>query len=449
MAAATSLGVAASGATSWRDLGLSPWLSGACTEMGLRRPTPIQVACIPPALQGKDILGSAETGSGKTAAFALPILQALSEDPFGVFAVVLSPARELSSQIAEQFSALGARMQVRVAVVVGGVDMMHQALLLSERPHVVIGTPGRLADHLRSSGGAAAAMRNTRFLVIDEADRMLEQGFSEDLGAILQRLPAQRQTLLFSATMSRALERLQRLALRAPHVADLSPAEGVPGGLTLEYIFVPSNVRDAYLTHVVRGLAESGLTAVVFTSTCRACEELSVTLKALGVECAPLHSQQPQARRLAAIGRFKQGTLKLLVATDVAARGIDIPQVGAVVNHNVPALPRDFVHRCGRTARAGRAGRAVTLVSQYDVEVLLAIEGAIGRKMVALEPDEDEVLASLHEVASARRAALLELTESGFLEKEKQRRAERKAERLAAEDGEGRGGGEEAGVVEE
>ena len=134
-------------------------------------------------------------------------------------------------------------------------------------------------------------------------------------------------------------------------MADLSPSEGVPSGLTLEYIFVPSNVRDAYLTHVVRGIGESGQTAVVFTSTCRACEELSVTLKALGVECAPLHSQQPQAKRRAAIGRFKQGTLKLLVATDVAARGIDIPKVSVVVNHNVPALPRDFVHRCGRTRR--------------------------------------------------------------------------------------------------
>ena len=220
----------------WLELGLSPWLAGACIEMGLKRPTPIQLACIQPVLQGRDVLGSAETGSGKTAAFALPILQALSEDPYGVFAVVLSPARELSAQIADQFAALGARMSVRVSVVVGGVDMMRQALELSKRPHIVIGTPGRLADHLRSSG-SATMMRNARFLVIDEADRLLELGFADDLSAILQQLPSRKQTLLFSATMSGALQRLRRLALTSPHVADLAPSEHVPTTLALDYVF--------------------------------------------------------------------------------------------------------------------------------------------------------------------------------------------------------------------
>lgn len=204
-----------------------------------------------------------------------------------------------------------------------------------------------------------------------------------------------------------------------------------------QYCFVPANVRDAYLAYIVRGILAGGERAIVFTSTCRACEELSCTLRALGIDSAPLHSQQPQPKRLAALGRFKQGTLKLLVATDVAARGIDIPKVGCVVNHNVPALPRDFIHRCGRTARAGRGGRAITLASQYDVEVLLAIEAAIGRKMVANEPNEADVLDSLPEVATARRTAVLELTENGFLEREKERRAERKeARQLNADAGE-------------
>ena len=174
---------------SWDKLGLSPWLTKSCVEMGLKRPTPIQLACIQPALQGRDVLGSAETGSGKTAAFALPILQALSEDPFGVFAVVLSPARELAAQIADQFTAFGAHMSVRVAIIVGGVDMMRQALELSKRPHIVIGTPGRMADHLRSSG-SAVVMRNARFLVIDEADRLLELGFKEDLSRPRRRFPS-------------------------------------------------------------------------------------------------------------------------------------------------------------------------------------------------------------------------------------------------------------------
>ena len=176
--------------STWAELGLSPWLASSCAEMGLKRPTPIQLACIPPALAGRDVLGSAETGSGKTAAFALPILQALSVDPFGVFAVVLSPARELSAQIADQFAALGSHMSVKVSVVVGGVDMMRQALELAQRPHIVIGTPGRLADHLRSSG-TAMTMRHARFLVIDEADRLLEPVLSAGTKNCIQVGPAQ------------------------------------------------------------------------------------------------------------------------------------------------------------------------------------------------------------------------------------------------------------------
>lgn len=414
------------------DLGLAPWLTASCRAMGLRKPTPIQAACIGPALAGRDVLGSAETGSGKTAAFALPVLQALSVDPYGVFAIVLSPARELAMQISDQFSALGAHMNVRVCVVVGGRDMMTQALELAARPHVVVGTPGRLADHLRSSG-TCSVVAKARFLVIDEADRLLELGFAKDVSFVVKQMPVQRQTLLFSATMSTALTRLQRLALKQPFLADLAPTETVPTTLVQEYVFVPANVRDVYLVHLLRQVIEAQQTAIVFTSSCRVCEMLTASLIALDVPCASLHSQQPQQRRVAAIGRFKQGTLRLLVATDVASRGIDIPAVEVVINHNVPALPKDYVHRCGRTARAGRAGRAVTLVSQYDVELLLSIEQHVGSKLLACEFNEEEVLGQLTEVASAQRTALLQLTDNGFLAKEKERRAKKRAERTVAD----------------
>lgn len=215
---------------SFRSLGLSPWLASSCEQMGLVRPSPIQQAAIPPALASRDVLASAETGSGKTAAFALPILQSLSRDPYGVFAVVLSPARELAMQIADQFNALGTRIGVRVCVIVGGRDMMTQSLELAQRPHVVVGTPGRLADHLRSSE-AGVLMAKARFLVIDEADRLLELGFAADVGTVLNELKGRKQTLLFSATMSGALQRLQSLALKTPFVADLTPTERVPTAL--------------------------------------------------------------------------------------------------------------------------------------------------------------------------------------------------------------------------
>eukprot|EP00316_Scyphosphaera_apsteinii_P004306 CAMPEP_0119349990 /NCGR_PEP_ID=MMETSP1333-20130426/109831_1 /TAXON_ID=418940 /ORGANISM="Scyphosphaera apsteinii, Strain RCC1455" /LENGTH=512 /DNA_ID=CAMNT_0007362597 /DNA_START=170 /DNA_END=1708 /DNA_ORIENTATION=- len=398
--------------------------------MGLREPTPIQQACIGPTLQGRDVLGSAETGSGKTAAFALPIIQALSNDPYGVFAVVLSPARELASQIADQFAAFGAPMPVRVSVVVGGVDMMQQALELAQRPHVVVGTPGRLADHMQS-GTTGSVLRKVRFLVIDEADRLLEQGFSSDLEQIISALPKRRQTLLYSATMSSALQRLQALALASPFVANLSSRETMVATLQQQYIFMPASVRDAYLVYLLREVRGEGDSVIVFTSTCRSCEVLAVTLTNLGLPCAALHSQQPQQRRLAAIMKLKQGSLDLIVATDVAARGLDIPVVSCVVNHNVPAAAADYIHRCGRTARAGRAGRAVTLVTQYDVELLVTIEDYTGTKLSVLEPPEDKVLDLLVEVASAHRAALLDLTDNGFLQREKARRAKKRQEQLA------------------
>lgn len=418
----------ASSSETFEHVGLSPWLVDACVELGLKRPTPIQAACIRPALAGQDVLGSAETGSGKTAAFVLPMLQALSCDPFGVFSVILSPARELASQIADQVSALGSAMGVRVVTIVGGHDMMKQALVLAQRPHVVVATPGRLADHLRSSD-AAAALRRLRMLIIDEADRLLELGFHNDLTEILSYLPAKRQTLLFSATMSGALCQLQNLALKAPFVADLAAKEAVVDKLEQRYVFIPANVRDVYLAYLLRQLEQQGSTVIVFTATCRSCEVLACMLRALSLPCEALHSQQPQTRRLSAIGRFKQGSLKMLIATDVASRGLDIPRVGCVLNHNIPAAPRDYIHRCGRTARAGRGGRALSLVSQYDVELLLAIEEHMGTKVEALEPDEGEVLKMLAEVASARRVAMLELTD--FLEKEKARRVQKRQQRMA------------------
>ena len=386
------------------SLGLSPWLVSACEEMGLKQPTPIQTACIGPTLAGRDVLGSAETGSGKTAAFALPIIELLSRDPYGVFAVVLSPARELATQIAEQFAALGAQLPVRVNVVVGGVDMMRQALELAQRPHVVVATPGRLADHLRSSS-SALALRRLRFIVMDEADRLLELGFQSDLEEILTLLPVKRQTLLYSATMSSAMERLTELALNKPFVAALAAKEAVVARLQQQYVLMPAAVREVYLAYLLRQLVADGASVLVFVGTCKMCEVLATALAGLGLVVAPLHSQQPQRRRQAAIARLKKAQLQALVATDVAARGLDIPRVDVVLHLTLPAKHTDYIHRCGRTARAGRSGRSIALVSQFDVELLLSIEKQVlGQKRAGKRAG----------AGAEREAPLSEASQGGF-----------------------------------
>lgn len=238
---------------SWADMGLAPWVLKACRAMGFKRPTPVQARCIPAVLAGRDVLGCAETGSGKTAAFALPMLDRLSEDPYGVFGVILTPTRELAIQIAEQFAALGAPLGLRHAVVIGGVAMVDQAVELAKRPHVVIATPGRLWDHLR--GPCPPDLSKARYLVLDEADRLLYEGFEAHLGAILQAMTApRRQTLLFSATMTTSLEELKSLTKVQPVLFDLTRARALPQSLLQQYLFMPAQVKTCYLVDLLQKL---------------------------------------------------------------------------------------------------------------------------------------------------------------------------------------------------
>ena len=278
---------------SWGELGLAPWVLKACRAMGFNRPTPVQARCIPAVLAGRDVLGCAETGSGKTAAFALPMLHKLSEDPYGIFGVVLTPTRELAIQIAEQFAALGAPLGLRHAVVIGGVGMVDQAVELAKRPHVVIATPGRLWDHLR--GASPPDLSKARFLVLDEADRLFCEGFEEHLGAILRAMTApRRQTLLFSATMTSSLEELKALTKVQPVLFDLTRARALPQSLLQQYLFMPAQVKTCYLVDLLQNLllrnggscgtaareqqeGEEGGTgaragsAIVFVGTCQRC----------------------------------------------------------------------------------------------------------------------------------------------------------------------------------
>ncbi|KAK9840738.1 hypothetical protein WJX81_001459 [Elliptochloris bilobata] len=404
--------------TTFKDLGVSEWLCRVCKSLGMQRPTTVQRGCIPAILAGRDVMGTAHTGSGKTAAFALPILQLLARDPFGVFALVLTPTRELAFQLADQFRALGSGMAFSDAVVVGGLEMQAQARALAARPHVVVATPGRLRGLLAADAGLADGFARTRFLVLDEADRLLDASFEGELRAIGAALPQRRQTLLFSATLTRSLAALQAVALR--DAFHFRAYEGLQTAERLreEYVLLPARVKEVYLAHLLEGLAERGVrSAIVFTATCRSCHLLSLLLQELSVAAAALHSHQPQRRRLAALDRFKSGAVAVLLATDVASRGLDIPKVDLVVNFELPMLPTDYVHRVGRTARAGRTGWALSFVTQYDIDLVHGIEAVVGHQLeesTALE--EAAVLKGITRVFTAKRAAALRNAEETTLD---------------------------------
>jgi len=271
-------------------LGIDEWLVKQCQSVGLKSPTPIQQHCMEPILQGRDCIGCAKTGSGKTAAFALPILQKLSEDPFGIFALVLTPTRELAFQIADQFRVLGKSMGVRVIVITGGMDMMKQGQDLSVKPHIVISTPGRLADHIDSC--KTFSLNRVKFLVMDEADRLLDDNFGSQLEVILKMLPAKRQTLLFSATLSDTLNHLRDSVLNKPFVWIQESQKATVDELQEEYVLVPASMKDAYMVHVLDNWSQDHpkSSIIIFAATCKYAQILGMMLEKLGFPCAVLHS---------------------------------------------------------------------------------------------------------------------------------------------------------------
>lgn len=401
-------------------LGLSDWLVKQCEQLGISKPTPVQENCVPPILQGRDVLGCAKTGSGKTAAFVLPVLQKLSEDPYGIFCLVLTPTRELAYQIAEQFRVLGKPLGLKDCIVVGGMDMVAQALELSAQPHVVVSTPGRLADHLRSSD--TVSLSRVRFLILDEADRLLEQGctdFTSDLELILGALPAKRQTLLFSATLTDTLQQLQDIALNQPFFWESQSETRTVEELDQRYILTPEKVRDAYLVHLIQTFTDEhhDWSIIIFTNTCKNCQVLTMMLREFGFPTISLHSMMKQKQRFANLAKFKASVFRILIATDVAARGLDIPSVQVVINHNTPGLPKTYIHRVGRTARAGRNGVSITLVTQYDIHLVHSIEKHSQTKLKEFSVEEKEVHKILTQVNVARRQCEIKLEASDFDEK--------------------------------
>ncbi|OJD10768.1 ATP-dependent RNA helicase DBP8 [Emergomyces pasteurianus Ep9510] len=415
--------------SSFASLGLAPWLVGSLSAMAIKRPTAIQKACIPEILKGRDCIGGSRTGSGKTVAFATPILQKWSEDPFGIFAVILTPTRELALQIFEQIKAISAPQSLKPILITGGTEMRPQAIALSQRPHVVIATPGRLADHINSSGAdTICGLNRTRVVVLDEADRLLASGpgsMLPDVETCLSALPPStaRQTLLFTATVTpevRALKSMPRPANKLPiFVTEISTENQatIPPTLKQTYLQVPLTHREAFLHTLISTEANSVKPAIIFCNRTKTADILERMLRRLGHRVTSLHSLLPQSGRTANLSRFRASAARILVATDVAARGLDIPNVSLVINFDVPRNPDDYVHRVGRTARAGREGEAVTLVGQRDVQLVLAIEDRVGRKMIEWKEEgvsiEGRVVRGgiIKEVGEAKREAAGEIEE--------------------------------------
>merc|ERR1719350_603343 len=389
------------------ELGLVDVLCEACEKVGWKKPSRIQEEAIPVALSGKDVIGLAETGSGKTGSFALPILHALLETPQRMFALILTPTRELAFQISEQFEALGASIGVKCAVVVGGMDMVSQAIILAKKPHVIVATPGRLVDHLENTKGFN--IKNLKFLVMDEADRILNQDFEVEVNKILRCIPTDRRSMLFSATMTKKVAKLQRASLKDPVKVEVSGSFQTVEKLLQYYLFIPQKFKELYLVHILNEMA--GNSFMIFCSTCSATLRLALTLRSLGFTAIPLNGQMNQNKRLASLNKFKAKSRTILLATDVASRGLDIPHVDVVLNFDIPTHSKDYIHRVGRTARAGRAGKAVTFVSQYDVELFQRIEHLLGKKLPLYETEEEIVMSLAESVAEAQRYAQKELKE--------------------------------------
>nr|XP_003701463.1 PREDICTED: probable ATP-dependent RNA helicase DDX49 [Megachile rotundata] len=402
-------------------LNLNSWLVDQCNFMGLKNPTPIQQNCIPRILAGEDCIGCAKTGSGKTLAFALPILQKLSEDPYGIFALILTPTRELAFQIADQFSAIGKSIGLKKCVIVGGMDMVIQGLELSKHPHIVVATPGRLADHLTSCN--TFSLKKIKFLVLDEADRLLEGHFDDQLKVIFDALPKQKQMLLFSATMTDALSKVKDIVSKKAFIWESTEDSGVATVRQLDqrYVLCPSDVRDSFLVEVIRTFRttnENG-SIMIFTDTCKNCQVLSMMLSDVGFKNVALHAMIKQKDRLAALSQFKSNHIQILIATDVAARGLDIPTVELVVNHIVPNVPKEYIHRVGRTARAGKGGMAITLIAPNDIKLLHAVEEAIGTKLTEYKVNDTEIIKILTQISVAKREAEMKLDETDFYEKKR------------------------------
>lgn len=359
----------------FEELGLIPPLLKSLATLKYTNPTPIQAGAIPAALEGRDVLGSAQTGTGKTAAFSLPILNHLATSPGrGIRALVLAPTRELAGQINDELVRYGQNLRLRSGLLIGGTSMMAQSNMLRRGIDIVVATPGRLYDHLRRN---SIDLGGVEMVVLDEADRMLDMGFIRDIRAIISYVPRDHQTLFFSATLPRSIQTLAQEMLVEPHVVAVATQSSTPTSVRQVMHSVPANIKRSALLHLLND--QSIEQAIVFTRTKHGANKIADYLDHKGLAAVAIHGNKSQNQRRAALMRFKSGRAQVMVATDIAARGLDIAGVSHVINFDVPHAPEDYVHRIGRTGRAEAKGVAISLVSDSERGMIRRIERLTGK----------------------------------------------------------------------
>ena len=365
---------------SFASLGLSDALVRAVTEVGYTTPTPIQLQAIPAVLAGRDLLAGAQTGTGKTAGFVLPILHRLAAQPSSgrrtIRVLILTPTRELAAQVEESVRVYGKHVAPKSAVIFGGVNINPQIDALRRGVDIVVATPGRLLDH---HGQRTIDLSTVEVLVLDEADRMLDMGFMPDIKRILAILPKKRQNLLFSATFSDEIRSLATGLLHDPLAIQVTPRNSTVEAVAQKVLPVDAKRKSELLAHLIK--AHSWYQVLVFTRTKHGANRLAAQLEKNGISALPIHGNKSQNARTRALAAFKSGELQTLVATDIAARGLDIEQLPHVVNFDLPNVPEDYVHRIGRTGRAGATGEAISLVSREEQPLLRDIERVIRRQL--------------------------------------------------------------------
>lgn len=374
--------------TTFASLNLAPEILRAVEDQGYTKPTPIQAQAIPLVLEGRDLMAGAQTGTGKTAAFTLPLLQKLlphastSASParHPVRALILTPTRELAIQVEESVKAYGKHVPLRSLVVFGGVDIKTQTPSLMRGVEILVATPGRLLDHIEQR---TVQLNQVQMLVLDEADRMLDMGFLPDLKRILNLLPKQRQSLMFSATFSNDIKKLAEDFLTSPTLVEVARSNAASDNVTQKIYKVAQDEKHPVLAELLR---QENVQTIVFTKTKLTASRLARMLQRDGIAADAIHGDKSQQERIQALDAFKQGKITTLVATDVAARGLDIDQLPMVINYEIPHVPEDYVHRIGRTGRAGAKGIAISLVSPEEDKLLKEIEKLIKRDIAQEEP---------------------------------------------------------------